>query len=512
MKQVSITQENNKRIAKNTLLLYIRMLFIMAVSLYTSRIILATLGISDYGIYNVVGGIVIMLSFLNGAMSSATQRYLTFELGKGNLSRFQSVFSTTIQIHVLLSLCIIILAETMGLWFLLNKMQIPVNRLTASIWVYQCSIITAVISIMSVPYNAVVIAHERMSAFAYISVLEVALKLIIVFLLPMINCDRLITYSLLIMLVQLLIRLCYSIYCNRHFKEAKYKHQYERNLMKEIFSFAGWSFVGHFASVMHTQGVNVLLNMFFGPIVNAARGIAVQVQMAVFQFCGNFQTALNPQITKTYAQGDLESMNRLIYRSSRFSFFLLFMLTFPVILEAGEVLSIWLKNVPNDTVVFLRIMLCTSLLWTFSNPMSAAVQATGKVKKYNMVCGCILLAVLPCSWGVLKMGFPAYSVFVVHFFLELISQIVRMYMLCSLVKFSIKEFLCEICPKIVSVVGVSIILPLFFFMYMEQSVIRLVVVVFISFVSTSIAVYCLGLTSNERYFIKEKVILRLYKK
>ena len=301
MKQMSINRENNKRIAKNTLLLYIRMLFIMVVSLYTSRIVLATLGISDYGIYNVVGGIVIMLSFLNGAMSSATQRYLTFELGKGNFSRFQSVFSTTIQIHVLLSLCIILLAETIGLWFLLNKMQIPVNRLTASIWVYQCSIITAVISIMSVPYNAAVIAHERMSAFAYISVLEVALKLIIVILLPMINCDRLITYSLLIMLVQLLIRLCYSIYCNRHIKEAKYKHRYERNLMKEIFSFAGWSFVGHFASVMHTQGVNVLLNMFFGPIVNAARGIAVQVQMAVFQFCGNFQTALNPQITKTYA-------------------------------------------------------------------------------------------------------------------------------------------------------------------------------------------------------------------
>lgn len=321
MKQMSINRENNKRIAKNTLLLYIRMLFIMVVSLYTSRIVLATLGISDYGIYNVVGGIVIMLSFLNGAMSSATQRYLTFELGKGNFSRFQSVFSTTIQIHVLLSLCIILLAETIGLWFLLNKMQIPVNRLTASIWVYQCSIITAVISIMSVPYNAAVIAHERMSAFAYISVLEVALKLIIVILLPMINCDRLITYSLLIMLVQLLIRLCYSIYCNRHIKEAKYKHRYERNLMKEIFSFAGWSFVGHFASVMHTQGVNVLLNMFFGPIVNAARGIAVQVQMAVFQFCGNFQTALNPQITKTYAQGDLESMNRLIYRSTRFSFF-----------------------------------------------------------------------------------------------------------------------------------------------------------------------------------------------
>ena len=266
MKQMSINRENNKRIAKNTLLLYIRMLFIMVVSLYTSRIVLATLGISDYGIYNVVGGIVIMLSFLNGAMSSATQRYLTFELGKGNFSRFQSVFSTTIQIHVLLSLCIILLAETIGLWFLLNKMQIPVNRLTASIWVYQCSIITAVISIMSVPYNAAVIAHERMSAFAYISVLEVALKLIIVILLPMINCDRLITYSLLIMLVQLLIRLCYSIYCNRHIKEAKYKHRYERNLMKEIFSFAGWSFVGHFASVMHTQGVNVLLNMFFGPM------------------------------------------------------------------------------------------------------------------------------------------------------------------------------------------------------------------------------------------------------
>ena len=507
-----MTQSNNKRIVKNTLFLYIRMFLMMGISLYTSRIILATLGVTDYGIYNVVGGVVTMLGFLTGAMSSATQRFLLVKLGINDVEGLRTTFHSALLIHFIIAFIVLFLAETIGLWFLNVQMNIPVTRMEAANWAYQATVISFAFSLFIVPYNASVIAHERMSAFAYISVLEVALKLIIVILLPMINCDRLITYSLLIMLVQLLIRLCYSIYCNRHIKEAKYKHRYERNLMKEIFSFAGWSFVGHFASVMHTQGVNVLLNMFFGPIVNAARGIAVQVQMAVFQFCGNFQTALNPQITKTYAQGDLESMNRLIYRSTRFSFFLLFMLTFPVILEAGEVLSIWLKNVPNDTVVFLRIMLCTSLLWTFSNPMSAAIQATGKVKKHSMVCGCILLAVLPCSWGVLKMGFPAYSVFVVHFFLELISQIVRMYMLCSLVKFSIKEFLCEICPKIVSVVGVSIILPLFFFVYMEQSIIRLVVVVFISFISTSIAVYCLGLTSNERYFIKEKVILRLYKK
>lgn len=497
--------ENNKRIAKNTVLLYIRMLFTMGVTLYTSRIVLSTLGISDYGIYNVVGGVVTMFSFLNGAMASATQRYLNFELGKGNLSKLQSVFNTSLQIHILLSLGIIVLAETIGLWFLLNKMQIPEERLTASLWVYQCSIITAVITILSIPYNAAIIAHEKMSAFAYISVLEVSLKLGIVFLLHIIQYDRLIIYAILVMTVQLTIRICYGFYCKRHFKETQYKHQINKKLIKEMFSFAGWNFIGQLAAILHTQGVNILLNMFFGTIVNAARGIAVQVQMAVLQFCGNFQTALNPQITKTYAQGDIDGMNKLIYRSARFSFFLLFMLALPILLETNIILRIWLNKVPEETVTFLRIMLCTSLIWTFSNPMSTAVQATGKVKRFSIICSSVLLLVVPCSWIILKLDFPPYSVFIVHFVIEFIVQILRTYILKSLIKFSIKQFFYEVCRRVIYVGIIAVIPPFLIIHYMNSGYIRLILTILTSFLSVGISAYIWGLTYNERSFINNKI-------
>ena len=315
------TSDNNKRIAKNTLLLYVRMLFMMGISLYTSRVVLNTLGIEDYGIYNVVGGVVAMFGFINGSMSSATQRYITFALGKGDKQRLQTVFSTTLQIHTLIALIIILLGETIGLWFLYNKMQIPADRMDAAFWVLQCSIISTVVMIVSVPYNADIIAHEKMSAFAYISILEVVLKLMIVYMLVIFSFDKLILYSFLILSIQVLIRFCYSIYCNRHFEETKYKNVWDKSLFKEMTGFAGWSMFGNLAGVLFNQGLNMLLNVFFGPVVNAARGVAVQVQNAVQQFVGNFQMALNPQITKTYAQGDLESMHKLMYRSAKFSFF-----------------------------------------------------------------------------------------------------------------------------------------------------------------------------------------------
>ena len=307
---------NNKRIAKNTLLLYFRMLFIMAINLYTSRIVLKILGIEDFGIYNAVGGIVAMFGFLTSAMSISTQRYITYELGKNNLKQLNKIFNTSITIHAVISVIILILAETIGLWFLYNKMTIPIERLNAALWTYQASIASAIILIMSIPYNATIIAHEKMSAFAYISVLEVVLKLAIVYLLLISNFDKLKLYSTLILIVQLIIRIIYGQYCKKHFLETKIHFIKDKSLFKEMLSFAGWNLWGNCAGIASTQGVNILLNIFFGPHINAARGIAVQVQGAVNQFASNFQTAINPQITKSYAQGDYNYMHNLIFSST----------------------------------------------------------------------------------------------------------------------------------------------------------------------------------------------------
>lgn len=416
------TSDNNKRIAKNTLLLYFRMLFMMAVSLFTSRVVLNTLGVEDFGIYSVVGGIVGMFVFINNSMSSATQRYITFALGKGDKNRLQTVFSTTLQIHALIAVLIVLLGETVGLWFLYNKMQIPAERMDAAFWVMQCSIVSMVVMIVSVPYNADIIAHEKMSAFAYISILEVVSKLVIVYLLLVFSYDKLILYAILILTIQILIRFCYSIYCNKHFEETRYKHVWDKKLFKEMTGFAGWSLFGNMAGVLFGQGLNMLLNVFFGPVVNAARAVAVQVQGAIQQFVGNFQTALNPQITKTYASGELNEMHRLMFRSARFSFYLLFFLSLPVLYETDFILTVWLKMVPENAVVFLRIMICTSLIYTIANPLIIANQATGRVMKYQAVCGTILLLILPISYLCLKMGCPAYSVFIVHFLIESVTQ------------------------------------------------------------------------------------------
>ena len=330
---------NNKRIAKNTLLLYFRMIFMMAVSLYTSRVVLDALGVEDFGIYNVVGGVITLFSFVNGAMSSSTQRYITFELGKGNTSQLQKVFQTSMNVHLLVALLILFLGETAGLWFFYEKMVIPPLRMVSAFWVYQFSIFTMMIMVVSVPYNAVIIAHERMSTFAYISVFEVLLKLGIVYLLYLTSSDKLIVYAALLCFMQLLIRVIYGYYCSCHFDETRYQWGWDSKLFREMLCFGGWNLWGGFAAVLFTQGVNILLNLFFGPAVNAARGIAVQVQGAVTQFSTNFQTAINPQITKSYAVGDYAYMHSLIFHSSKFTFLLLATISFPVLLETEMILQ-----------------------------------------------------------------------------------------------------------------------------------------------------------------------------
>lgn len=501
---MSDNTENNKRIAKNTFLLYARMLLMMLVTLYTSRVILQVLGVEDFGVYNVVGGIVSMFAFINGGMVAATQRYITFEIGAGNIEQLKKVFSTSLQIHAIISILIIILGETVGLWFLQEKMVIPADRMAAAMWVYQCSIVACVVNIMSIPYNADIIAHEKMSAFAFVSVVDVTLKLLTVYLLMLYPYDKLIVYAVLLLIVQLSIRLVYTTYCKRHFEESSYTNIFDKKLIKEMLGFAGWSFWGSLAGILYTQGLNMMLNIFFGPIVNAARGIAVQVQSAVQHFVTNFQMALNPQITKNYAIGNLEQMHSLMFRSARFSFLLLFFITLPILLETDFILTLWLKNVPDNTVVFTQIMLCIALIFTTANPCIIANQATGKVKLYQAVIGCILITILPISYIVLKLGAPAYSVFLVHLCVESVAQFFRMFMLRKLINIPMKEYMKNIYLPIVSTVLVSIILPIFVHRLLMEGWLRFIVVGFICVISVGVSSFFIGLTNYEREFFLDK--------
>ena len=501
---MSTNSENNKRIAKNTLLLYIRMLLIMAVTLYTSRVVLATLGVEDYGIYNVVGGVVAMFGFINSSMTSATQRYIAFAIGKDDSQWLQKVFSTALQIHVLIAVIIAILGETIGLWFMYTQMNIPIKRMDAAFWVLQCSIISTMVIIISVPYNANIIAQEKMTAFAYISILEVALKLAVVYILLLFPSDKLILYAFLILTIQILIRFCYSIYCNRNFQESKYRHTWDKALFKEMTSFAGWSIFGNLSAVLFSQGLNMLLNVFFGPVVNAARAIGVQVQGAIQSFVGNFQMALNPQITKTYAKNDMNNMRTLMFRSARFSFYLLFFLSLPILFETNFILTVWLNTVPENTVIFLRIIICTSLIYTLANPMIIANQATGKVKKYQAVCGSILLTILPVSYICLRLNCPAYSVFIVHLVIEGITQIARMIMLRPLIGIQLKDYIKNIYANVFGVAALSAIIPFLVHKNMDDNVLRFFVVCFVCILSVGTVVYYIGLSKGERLFFKSK--------
>lgn len=509
---MSNSVQNNKRIAKNTLFLYIRMLFSMGVSLFTSRVILQTLGVENYGIYSVVGGIITMFAFINGGMVSATQRFLTFEIGKGNTVQLNKVFSTALQIHTLIAFTVVLFGETVGVWFLYKELVIPAERMTAAFWVYQCSIIACVVNIMSIPYNATIIAHEKMSAFAYISIFEVILKLLIVYMLYITPWDKLISYAVLILIVQLTIRSIYARYCNKHFAETHYHHKIDKPLFKEMIGFAGWSFWGNLSTVLYTQGLNMLLNIFFGPIVNAARGIAIQVQGAIQQFVNNFQMALNPQITKNYATGQLTQMHNLMFRSARFSFFLLYILTLPILLETDCILTLWLKTVPDNAAVFTRWIIGVSLIYTIANPCIVANQASGKVKVYQAVVGGILLTILPISYVVLKLGAPAYSVFIVHFCIESIAQLARMYMLRKLIHLPIRAYMRNIYLPVIVVATVSCIPPVITQMYCSGGLAGLIIVATTSIISVSLTIAFLGLTKEERQFFYRKAMQIIRKK
>ena len=500
---------SNKRIAKNTILLYVRMFFVMCIQLYTSRVVLQALGVEDYGIYNVVGGIVTMFAFLNAALNSSTQRYITYYLGKGDKEELQEVFSNCMFIHAMLALLIIVLSETVGLWFLYNKMVIPEERMVAAFWVFQMSIITTVILIFSTPYNATIVAYEKMSAFAYISIFDVVLRLLIALILLYSKWDNLILYAFLSVIAQMIIRFIYVHYCKRHFDITKIIYRFNKQLLKSMTSFMGWNVFGGLSHVLYGQGLNILLNMFFGPVINAARGISVQVQGVVQQFANNLQMAFNPQITKNYAVGDLKSMHDLVYKCSKYTFFLLLMISLPIFLEANLLLKLWLTTVPEWTVTFLRIMLCIIMVDSVAAPLMTSSAATGNVKLYQTVIGGTMLLIVPVSYLFLKLGYNPSVVFFVHLAFCLITFILRLIIVRPMIQLSIREYLRVAILPCIKTGVFAIIIPGLLYVVLSNSFYNGLIILLCSFFCSILAVYLLGMTNNERDFLDKKISLVL---
>lgn len=502
------TSDNNKRIAKNTLLLYVRMLFTMAVSLFTSRVILNALGVEDYGINNVVGGIVTMFSVLSGSLSSSISRFITFELGKGNIERLKTIFSTGVNIQLGMSVLIIIIAEAVGIWFLNAKMNIPADRMVAANWVFQCAILTFVLNLLSVPYNAAIIAHEKMSAFAYISVVEVTLKLIIVYMLTISPFDRLKTYAVLLLCVGAVIRFIYGYYCKRHFEECTYHFVFDKPVLKEMTGFAGWNFLGNGAYMLNTQGVNILMNLYFGVAVNAARGIATQVDAALKQFVNNFTTAVNPQITKSYAQGDLDYMHKLVCRSAKFSAFLMMFFAVPIILETNTILTIWLKTVPDYAVIFLQWIIISSFMDTvLANSLVTSMFATGKIKRYQIIVTTVGCLVFPLSWIAFKLGFEPQVGYILYFIIYTILLFVRLYLLKDMVKLPVMMYIREVLYKLAPIIVVGFSIPGILILTMDAGWLRLILVCLLSVLVTAASEYFIGLSNKEKNFVAEKIKL-----
>lgn len=497
------TAANNKRIAKNTLLLYFRMLLTMAVTLYTSRVVLDTLGVEDYGIYNVVGGVVAMFSVISNSLSGAISRFITYELGRGNEERLKTIFSSAVLIQCGMALLICILAEIGGVWFLNNKMNIPIERLDAANWVLQCSILTFMLNLISVPYNAAIIAHEQMRAFAYISILEVTLKLLVAFTLYIVTWDKLQIYAILLFVAALIIRIVYGRYCKRHFEECTFHYAYDNKLLKEMFSFAGWNFIGSASSVLRSQGVNIVLNLFCGPAVNAARGIAFQVNTAVSSFVNNFMTALNPPIIKSYASGDREYMMTLIFKGARYSFYLLLFLSLPIILEADCILSIWLKEVPEHTANFVRLVLIFALSESISGPLITTMLATGKIRNYQIVVGGLQMMNFPISYVLLKIGMFPEITMIVAIVISQCCLVARLYMLRKMVFLPAIKFIRNVYVNIMSVSILSSIVPMIFHQK-EISIGTSVIVILLSLTCSLFVIFYIGCNKEERIFARNK--------
>lgn len=490
---------NNRRIARNTLMLYLRMGASMLVSLYTARIVLGTLGEVDYGILNVVTGCVAIFTFLNGALSGSTSSFLTFELGRGDTEQLKRTFSATIVLHLLLALAIIILSETVGLWLLTQKLVIPAERMSAAHWAYQIGIISMVVDIIKVPYGAAIIAHEKMDIYAYLSLFDVGAKLLLAFLIQAIGGDKMIIWAMMTMVVGIVYTVIYVIYCNKQFEEARnIKFHKDKPLYKQLFLYSWWDLIGNISGMLQGQGINILLNMFFGPIMNTARAISYQVQGALTQFANNFMLASRPQIIKLYAANKIEEMMKLVYRSSCMAFYLSFVMTLPLCLELKYVLDIWLGEYPAETIPFTMLILVNGLIVNIKSSRVAAIHATRHIKLTNITVGIILCSVFPIAYILLRMGFAVSSVFITLIATTFLAEVMAVFVLRKYIKFSVASYWIQVYGRCILVVACSILPVYAVHAAMTEGFVRLIAVSATSLVVVSIFVYTLGVDRETR--------------
>lgn len=497
--------QSNSRIAKNTIFMYLRMAFCMLISLYTSRVILETLGVEDYGLYNVVGGIIVMFAFLNNAMSNTTSRYITMYLAKKDNAKLNQLFNMSFLIHVAIALIILFLAESIGLWYLHNKLVIPEGRECAAEFLYQFSVCSAILSILYVPFNAGIIAHEKMSAFAAISIMDATLKLIIVLSLKYSPIDKLIFYGALICSISFIDFLVYFLYCKSRFIETKYKYYWNTGLFKEMMGFTSWGLIGNFSYVFYSQGINLILNLFCGPAVNAARGIAVQVETAVKQFSASVQTAINPQIFKAYATNEMQRMYLLIFASSRYCYYLLFMIILPIVIETDFILGLWLGAYPDHTVAFVRLILSITILDAFINPMFTANLASGKLMLYQIGACTVSYTFMFITYFAIKYTNVPESVFVCMLISNIVGVLTRIYILYLQIGLPPKGYVSNVFFRVISVTITAIILPMFIHMQMSEGWARFISVGLSCVLSVLFATYFVGFNSDERTFVIKKL-------
>ena len=492
-----------RRIAKNTMMLYVRMFVLMLVGLYTSRVVLNALGETDYGVYSVVGGVVAMFSMISGALNSAVSRFITFELGKNNPERLNRVYCTSVNIQLILALIIVLLAEPIGLWFIENKMTIDPARIPAATWVLHFSLLAFVINLMSVPQMASITAHEKMSAYAYIGILDGLLRLGVAFMIVSAPFDRLVYYAMLMAGVVLIVRLTYGIYCRIHFPECRYRFVFDRPLVKEMFAFAGWNFIGVTSGVLRDHGGNILVNLFAGPVVNAARGVAVQLNGAVQSFVTNFMTAVNPQITKSYAAGDYKYVFALIGKSSRMSFYMLSLMAIPIIFNADLLLQIWLKEVPEHTTLFVQLFLMFALSESLSLPLITSMLATGRIRNYQLVVGGIQLLNLPVSYIFLKMGAIPEITVVVAIALSHVCLFARLIMFSRASGFSVPGFVREVYVNAMKVAVSAAAIPLVMTFVLPEGLWWSVLHLGVSLLWTAGVIFFVGCGKDDRAFLLE---------
>ena len=483
----------------------------MGVGLYTSRVVLNTLGIEDFGVYNIVGGIVVLFGFFNSAMSAATQRFLSFDIGKNDTVQLSKTFNATLNIHFLIAIIVLLLAETIGLWFVNYKLNLPEDRMNAVNWVYQFSVLTFLFGIIQVPYNALIIARERMNVYAYISIFEVVFKLLIVYLLVVLDYDKLKLYAVLLFVIAFLVRLAEKLYCKRHFEESIYRFYFDKNLYRELISYSGWNLFGSVASIAKGQGINIILNIFFGTVLNATYGITLQVQGTVNMFVTNFQMAVNPQIIKKYASGEVQQCKKLIFQSSKFSYFLMFIIITPILFNIDFLMKLWLKTPPDYTSLFVNLCLINLLIDCLSGPLMTGIQATGNVKWYQIVVGSLLFLNLPISYFLLKFYREPVVVYYISIIISIASLFFRLYFIKKSLSLSIKEFIIKVIVKIIYV-SVTVFLV---FLFIDQYLIILnewtlfftksILILALSFFS----ILLLGVSKDERKFMKEIIFNKL---